>query len=61
VHWVETRDWEKAFHAVIPKRKFLVGGKGGGTNGVKEGEGEEGEEGEDIGGETTDGVNVEPS
>ncbi|KAK7062168.1 guanine-N(1)--methyltransferase [Favolaschia claudopus] len=22
VHWVETRDWESAFHAVIPKRKF---------------------------------------
>jgi hypothetical protein len=22
VHWVEVRDWEKAFHAVIPKRKF---------------------------------------
>ncbi|KAJ7246576.1 guanine-1-methyltransferase-domain-containing protein [Mycena haematopus] len=22
VHWVDTRDWESAFHAVIPKRKF---------------------------------------
>jgi hypothetical protein len=22
VHWVEVRDWEKAFHTVIPKRKF---------------------------------------
>ncbi|KAJ7693822.1 guanine-1-methyltransferase-domain-containing protein [Mycena rosella] len=22
VHWVDTRDWEAAFHAVIPKRKF---------------------------------------
>ncbi|KAJ6610410.1 guanine-1-methyltransferase-domain-containing protein [Mycena sp. CBHHK59/15] len=26
VHWVETRDWEAAFHAVIPKRKFEDGG-----------------------------------
>ncbi|KAF8214073.1 guanine-1-methyltransferase-domain-containing protein [Mycena galopus ATCC 62051] len=22
VHWVDSRDWESAFHAVIPKRKF---------------------------------------
>jgi len=22
VHWVDTRDWESAFHTVIPKRKF---------------------------------------
>ncbi|KAF5387952.1 hypothetical protein D9615_000665 [Tricholomella constricta] len=26
--WVETRDWEEAFHSVIPKRKFQSGGKG---------------------------------
>jgi hypothetical protein len=26
LHWVDTRDWEKAFYAVIPKRKFLAGG-----------------------------------
>lgn len=25
--WVETRDWEEAFYAVIPKRKFHDGGK----------------------------------
>jgi tRNA (guanine9-N1)-methyltransferase len=37
LHWVETRDWEQAFHAVIPKRKFLVGGK----SGPKEVKGEE--------------------
>lgn len=28
VHWVETKDWEQAFHAVIPKRKYHAGGKG---------------------------------
>ncbi|KAJ7098704.1 guanine-1-methyltransferase-domain-containing protein [Mycena belliarum] len=28
VHWADTRDWESAFHAVIPKRKFEDGGKG---------------------------------
>ncbi len=31
--WVETRDWETSLYAVIPKRKFLSGGK----NGEKEG------------------------
>lgn len=31
--WVETRDWETSLYAVIPKRKFLSGGK----NGDKEG------------------------
>ncbi|KAK0190604.1 guanine-1-methyltransferase-domain-containing protein, partial [Armillaria mellea] len=25
--WVETRDWETSLYAVIPKRKFLSGGK----------------------------------
>jgi tRNA (guanine9-N1)-methyltransferase len=25
VKWVETRDWEQAFYAVIPKRKFQGG------------------------------------
>ncbi|KAG7447522.1 uncharacterized protein BT62DRAFT_993212 [Guyanagaster necrorhizus] len=28
--WVETRDWETSLYAVIPKRKFLPGGKNGG-------------------------------
>ncbi|KAJ7462156.1 guanine-1-methyltransferase-domain-containing protein [Mycena latifolia] len=28
VHWVDTRDWESAFHAVIPKRKFEEKSKG---------------------------------
>ncbi|TDL29643.1 hypothetical protein BD410DRAFT_780115 [Rickenella mellea] len=27
VTWVETRDWEKALYAVMPKRKFQEGGK----------------------------------
>ncbi|KAK0230427.1 guanine-1-methyltransferase-domain-containing protein [Armillaria fumosa] len=27
--WVETRDWEISLYAVIPKRKFLSGGKHG--------------------------------
>jgi tRNA (guanine9-N1)-methyltransferase len=27
LHWVEKRDWEHAFHMVIPKRKFQVGSK----------------------------------
>jgi tRNA (guanine9-N1)-methyltransferase len=27
LHWVESRDWEQAFYAVIPKRKFAVTGK----------------------------------
>lgn len=27
--WVETRDWEKALYAVIPKRKFGSKGQGG--------------------------------
>lgn len=25
--WVETKDWEEALYAVIPKRKFQSGGK----------------------------------
>jgi hypothetical protein len=25
--WIDTRDWEKAFWAVIPKRKFQGGGR----------------------------------
>ncbi|KAG5639690.1 hypothetical protein H0H81_005873 [Sphagnurus paluster] len=29
--WVETQDWEAAFHSVIPRRKFQVGGKGAGS------------------------------
>ncbi|KAJ3982271.1 guanine-N(1)--methyltransferase [Lentinula detonsa] len=28
--WVETRNWEEAFHYIIPKRKFLDGKKGKG-------------------------------
>ncbi|KAF9006692.1 guanine-1-methyltransferase-domain-containing protein [Cyathus striatus] len=28
VKWVETRNWEEAFHCIIPKRKFHAGGKG---------------------------------
>ncbi|KAH8830984.1 guanine-1-methyltransferase-domain-containing protein [Flagelloscypha sp. PMI_526] len=27
IHWVETRDWEKALYAVMPKRKFEEVGK----------------------------------
>ena len=26
MRWVETRDWEQAFHAVIPRRKFQTKG-----------------------------------
>jgi tRNA (guanine9-N1)-methyltransferase len=32
LHWVETKDWEVAFHTVIPKRKFHVGKKGAGQS-----------------------------
>lgn len=48
--WVETKDWEQAFYAVIPKRKFQQGGTGktksndGGEDGEGEGEGEGGED-----------------
>lgn len=27
LRWVETKDWEDAFHAIIPKRKFQAGKK----------------------------------
>lgn len=48
--WIETRDWELAFNSIIPKRKFLDGGKKGkgGNGGALEGEGEEQDE-EEIG------------
>ena len=53
--WVETRSWEQALYAVMPKRKFNNEGRrrGGGTTSSKggdsgdeviEGEGEEGME-----------------
>jgi tRNA (guanine9-N1)-methyltransferase len=41
VRWTETRDWEQALYAVIPKRKFLDGGK------VKQGASREHAEGPD--------------
>jgi len=37
VHWVETRDWEQAFHTVIPKRKFQNGGQGKGRSNKEDG------------------------
>ncbi|KAL0950160.1 hypothetical protein HGRIS_010154 [Hohenbuehelia grisea] len=47
--WVETRDWEQALHAVVPKRKFnATGKKGKGAAGADadEGDGDEDAEGE---------------
>lgn len=43
--WVETKDWEQAFYAVIPKRKFQQGGAGKtkSSDGGEDGEGEGGE------------------
>jgi len=42
LYWVETRDWEEAFYAVIPQRKFIAGGKGESSrckdNGTAEGD-----------------------
>ncbi|KAL1679977.1 guanine-1-methyltransferase-domain-containing protein [Schizophyllum commune] len=43
--WVETRDWEQALLAVMPKRKFNPNGrqqKGSGKSGVQEGGAQEG-------------------
>jgi len=44
--WVETRDWELAFNSIIPKRKFVDGGKKGkgGKGASMEGEEEEEDE-----------------
>jgi len=49
LHWVETRDWEQAFHAVIPKRKFLVGGKNGGSKELERDEGGDDEKEKEAG------------
>ena len=58
VQWVETRDWEQALYAVIPKRKFQngcaqeAGGDGGGDdenndeNENENGDGEDTKEGD---------------
>lgn len=45
LNWVETKDWEQAFYAVIPKRKFQQGGTGRAksNDGGEDGEGDGGE------------------
>jgi len=54
LRWVETRDWEQALWAVIPKRKFQEGRKRGrGGKGNEEG-GKGGGEGQDEAGEDGD-------
>jgi hypothetical protein len=45
VHWVEMRDWLKAFNAVIPKRKFQGSES---CAEVQEDGGESGGEGEEV-------------
>ena len=47
MRWVEVRDWEQAFHAVIPKRKFQIKGNDH-TEADGEGEVDEQEQ-EDVG------------
>jgi len=41
VRWVETRDWEEALYAVIPKRKFVGGANDGDDD--NDGGGEDGQ------------------
>ncbi|KAH9482346.1 tRNA (guanine(9)-N1)-methyltransferase [Psilocybe cubensis] len=36
VKWVETKDWEESLYSVIPKRKFVQGGKGGKATSIDE-------------------------
>jgi len=55
--WIDTRDWEKAFWAVIPKRKFQSGAwdQGGvGKDGITE-------QDDDSGGHADDGGGIETS
>ncbi|KIK67622.1 hypothetical protein GYMLUDRAFT_154603 [Collybiopsis luxurians FD-317 M1] len=57
--WVETRNWEEAFHCIIPKRKFLESGKKGkGTKDASAVE-EEAETGKDPLGLGTDALEQE--
>ncbi|KAF8592761.1 hypothetical protein K439DRAFT_1643757 [Ramaria rubella] len=52
LHWVETRDWEKALYAVMPKRKFQQGSqKGSSVLGEKEDAESNGAEKSDVGAE----------
>ena len=47
--WVETRDWEQALYAVMPKRKFNAAGRrkrGGGGESSKGGESGDEEDGD---------------
>lgn len=58
--WIDTRDWEKAFWAVIPKRKFQGGGRdegGVGKDGITEQDDDSGGHGTDTG----DGSEIETS
>ncbi|KAH9927300.1 guanine-1-methyltransferase-domain-containing protein [Fomitopsis serialis] len=52
--WVETRNWEEALEAVIPKRKFATEGRrrGGKASRVSEAGNEEGDEDEMVAGAT---------
>lgn len=57
LRWVETRDWEKALWAVVPKRKFQEGrrrGKGGKVS--EAGDTAEGQEDVEDGGEDADDI-----
>lgn len=64
LRWVETRDWEKALWAVVPKRKFQEGrrrGKGGkvseaGDTAEGQGDADDGEADAEDGGEDADDI-----